>query len=166
MATENFKLEKIRLWQLWAEGCDKMWNIVWLNWQNSIQNCSWSFLQSAPLVWSSCLTVPCELVARIWCLIKIKTSTWYNWIFSLPVCWIVNGYCRERLHVDHLSPLVGMLSNMQVLSFPCCCILRSEWRWNPKQMTHLALHCTLFAEVFFFRPFWTLHFFFFYCTLV
>ena len=159
MATENFKLEKIRLWQLWAEGCDKMWNIVWLNWQNSIQNCSWSFLQSAPLVWSSCLTVPCELVARIWCLIKIKTSTWYNWIFSLPVCWIVNGYCRERLHVDHLSPLVGILSNMQVfiISLLLYISFRGEVKpqANDTPSTRLHLVCRGF-----FRPFWTLHFFF------
>ena len=54
---------------------------------------------------SSCNTFPCKLVPRIWCKIKMTTSPWYIWVFSLPVCWIVHGYCREKLHVNHFRKL-------------------------------------------------------------
>ena len=60
----------------------------------------------SPEIWllilhSSCYTSPCKLVTRIWCLIKITVSTWHVWVFSLPVCWIMYGYYKEKLHVDH-----------------------------------------------------------------
>ena len=48
---------------------------------------------------------PCKLVIRIWCKIKIKTFTWLVWVFSLPACWIMSGYYREKLHVNHLWDL-------------------------------------------------------------
>ena len=38
---------------------------------------------------SSYYKYPCKLVMRIWCKIKITTSTWLVWIFSLPVCRIM-----------------------------------------------------------------------------
>ena len=38
---------------------------------------------------------------------KITTSTWYIWVFSLPVCWIVDGYCVEKLHRNHFWEFKG-----------------------------------------------------------
>ena len=63
----------------------------------------------SPEIWllilhSSSYTSPCKLVTRIWCLIKITVSTWHVWVFSLPVCWIMYGYYKEKLHVDHFFP--------------------------------------------------------------
>ena len=46
---------------------------------------------------------PCKLVTRIWCYIKIQVaSTWWLWVFSLSVCFIMFRYWWEKLHVDHL----------------------------------------------------------------
>ena len=64
---------------------------------------------STPKIWllilsSSCYTFPCELVTRIWCSIKIISCTW---VISLPVCWIMYGYCWEKLHVNHFWVLKG-----------------------------------------------------------
>ena len=56
---------------------------------------------------SHCYTFPCKLVARIWYYTKITTSTWYIWVFSLPVCWIVDGYCWEKLHGNHFWEFKG-----------------------------------------------------------
>ena len=39
--------------------------------------------------------------------IKITTFTWYIWVFSLPVCWIVGEYGREKMHVNHFWELKG-----------------------------------------------------------
>ena len=40
-------------------------------------------------------------------LIKIRTLIWQVWVFSLPVYWIMQGYYREKLHVNHLWELKG-----------------------------------------------------------
>ena len=65
-----------------------------------------------PKIWllllpSSYYTFPCKLVTRIWCSIKVISYTWWVWVFSLPVCWIMYGYCREKLHVNHFWELKG-----------------------------------------------------------
>ena len=48
-----------------------------------------------------------KLVTRIWCWIKITTTVRYIWVFSLPVCWIMIGYYKEKFHVNHLWKLKG-----------------------------------------------------------
>ena len=68
----------------------------------------------SPEIWllilhSSCYISPCKLVTRIWCLIKITVSTWHVWVFSLPVCWIMYGYYKEKLHFDHFFSLPSQL---------------------------------------------------------
>ena len=74
---------------------------------------SWySFNSLPPKIWllilpSSCLTFPCNLVMRMWCLIRIKTSNGYVWVLSSPVCWIMYEYYREKFHVNHLGELKG-----------------------------------------------------------
>ena len=60
------------------------------------------------LIWllilpSSCSTFPCILVTRIWCLIKITTPTWWVWVFSLPVYWMMYGYLIYWYLVDFLK---------------------------------------------------------------
>ena len=55
----------------------------------------------------SCCTFPCKFVMRTWCLIKMITSTWKVWVFSLPVCWIVFEYNREKFHVYHFWEFKG-----------------------------------------------------------
>ena len=40
---------------------------------------------------SNCYPFPCQWVLRIWCWIKITTSTWWVWVFLLPACWIMWG---------------------------------------------------------------------------
>ena len=40
---------------------------------------------------------------------KITVSTWHVWVFSLPVCWIMYGYYKEKLHVDHFFSLPSCL---------------------------------------------------------
>ena len=38
---------------------------------------------------------------------KKESSTWLVWIFSSPVCWIMCGSYREKLHVDPIRELKG-----------------------------------------------------------
>ena len=56
---------------------------------------------------SSCYTFPCKLVMRIWCKVKIITSTWCVGVFSSSVCWIMYGYGREKLYAYHFWELKG-----------------------------------------------------------
>ena len=58
-----------------------------------------------PKIWllilpSSCYTFPCNLVTRIWCYIMKATSNWWVWVISLPACWTVYEFCKEKLHVN------------------------------------------------------------------
>ena len=85
-----------------------------------------------PRIWflilpSSCYIFPFKLVARIWCLIKIITFTWYIWELSLPVCRRVDEYCREKLHANHFWELKGQLTFWASSSCPdfhvkVCCL--------------------------------------------
>ena len=64
-------------------------------------------IPSTPKIWllilpSKCWTFPCKLVTRLnKCYIKITTSSWSAFVILLPVCWIMYGYYREKLHVNH-----------------------------------------------------------------
>ena len=65
-----------------------------------------------PKIWllilpSGCYTFPYKLITRIWCSIKVISCTWWVWVFSLPVCWIMYGYYKENLHVNHFWELKG-----------------------------------------------------------
>ena len=42
-------------------------------------------------------TFPCNWVSRIWCLIKISSSTWLVWAFSQPVCWITSRHFEREV---------------------------------------------------------------------
>ena len=53
-------------------------------------------------------TLPCKLVMRIWCSIKVISCTWWLQVFSLPVWHIMYGYYRERLHINHFWELKGV----------------------------------------------------------
>ena len=64
-----------------------------------------SLLMKLSVRLSDCLSL--KLVTRIWSKIEITTFTWYVWIFSLPACWIMYGYYREKLHVNHFQELKG-----------------------------------------------------------
>ena len=90
-------------------------------------------------------TFPCDLVMRSWFEIKIITSIWLIWVFSLPVCWIIFGYWGEvtcdnhfwELKVEghvrlwnHLWDNVKFEFNLlnpksQLLILPCSCYMFS-----------------------------------------
>ena len=69
---------------------------------------------STPKIWllifpsSCCYTFPSKLVTGILCTTKLISSSWWVWVFSLPVYWIMYKYYREKLHVNHF-----WLLNMQ-----------------------------------------------------
>ena len=78
----------------------------------SAQSDSKSINLLTPKIWllilpSSCYTFPCKLITRIWCSIKVISCTWWVWVFSLPVCWIMYGYYRKKLPVNHFRELNG-----------------------------------------------------------
>ena len=64
--------------------------------------------------------------------------------------------------MDHLSPLVGMLSNMQVfiISLLLFIMFRREVKPQPIDTPNPTLHFV--CNGFFFQPFWTVYFFFFF----
>ena len=92
--TSCYRLAKISFWlvlRIWSCVTSKTKSSHWY-FSLLIFNCLVNPL--TPKIWllilpSSCYTFPCKLVMGIWCLIKISTSTWYIWTFSLHVCWIM-----------------------------------------------------------------------------
>ena len=48
-----------------------------------------------------CYTFPSKLVTGILCTTKLISSSWWVWVFSLPVYWIMYKYYKEKLHVNH-----------------------------------------------------------------
>ena len=53
----------------------------------------------------NCDTFPCKLIMRIRCSIKVINCTWWVRVFSIPVCCIMYGYYREKLHANHFWEL-------------------------------------------------------------
>ena len=81
------------------------------------------------LIWllilpSSWYTFPCKLVTRIRCLIEIISCTWWVWVFSQPVCWIVNGYYGKNLYVDHFWELKGSRWQSKLFYLGLCISIR------------------------------------------
>ena len=69
---------------------------------------------------------PFKLVTRIWCWIKTTTSSWYVWVFSLPACWAMYRYCRERSDVNHLWVTVLKINNYWLL-MQCIYCWKDTW---------------------------------------
>ena len=99
-----------------------------------------SFLPNSPLIFlfnpltpkiwllilpSSCYTFPFELVRKIWFSIKVISFTWWVWVFSLPLCWIM--YVQEPSIYQDIYVILFMVIDGV---FDGVCLLKTTNCWG------------------------------------